>query len=100
MRAVGFNNLGFIESLKPGDRVHLHAPEYFREDWRGPRDFDITVSYLFLDSMHGPRIFSVEQIPTGEDFEEPEWNFTNDWYLADDWVVTQLPPLDKAQAEG
>jgi hypothetical protein len=100
MRAYGFENLGFIENLKPGDRVHLHAPEDFRSDWLGPRDFDITVSYVFLDSMHGPRIFSVEKIPNGEDFEDPDWNFDNDWHLADDWEITPLPPLDTQRQNG
>jgi len=85
---IGYNN---VSRLEPGDRLHFHADEDFREDWDGPRDFDITVSSTFLNSRHGPRIYSVERIPNGRDpkfFTGKDDVWENDWYLDDDWEIT------------
>lgn len=81
-----------IHRVEAGDRLHLHATESHRDDWEGPREFDITVSRTILRSRFGPRIISVENIPTGHDPKEyPEIAFDNDWYLEDDWRITILP---------
>ncbi|MET0885676.1 MAG: hypothetical protein ABWX92_04425 [Mycetocola sp.] len=76
---ITYGSIGFVER---GDRLHFHAEDDHREDWDGPRDFDITVRGTNLTSRHGPRIYSVEKI--GPDLED-------DFYLADDWTITVIP---------
>lgn len=98
MKTVEYIGTGNAWMVEPGDRLHFHAPESFRSDWEGERDFDITVRSTFLESIHGPRIFSVEQIRAvaeDDDFDWPEdMRWCDDWYLVDGWRISVLPPLD------
>lgn len=95
MKSVKYIHENNAWMVEPGDRLHFHAPEHFRADWEGERDFDITVRSIFLESIHGPRIFSVEKIRAvaEEDLEHyPEsMHWCDDWYLVDDWQITVLP---------
>ena len=81
--------------LEYGDRLHFHAPDDFRDDWEGPRDFDITVRSTILQSRFGERIISQEWIPNGrnpEFFTNPTDILENDFYLRDDWDITVIQP--------
>lgn len=94
MKAVSYIHEGNVWMVEPGDRLHFHAPDYFRDDWEGERDFDITVRGTFLNSRHGPRIFSVEQIRAVSEDDDYPWpediRWCDDWYLADDWEITVI----------
>lgn len=96
MKTVKYINESNAWMVEPGDRLHFHAPDHFRSDWGGERDFDITVRETFLKSIHGPRIFSVEKIRAVPEDELDEWpecmRTEDDWCLVDDWVITVLPP--------
>ncbi len=98
MKTVTHITPGTAWMVEPGDRLHFHAPKGFPSDWEGERDFDITVRDTFLESRHGPRIFSEEKIRAvaeDDDWDWPEDMRTNDdWYLADGWEITVLPPFD------
>ncbi|MFE6966866.1 hypothetical protein ACFVAJ_17280 [Agromyces sp. NPDC057679] len=83
MRKITHITLNTVHLVEPGDLLHFHATPDHREDWEGPRDFDITVLRTHLRSIHGPRIFSVEKIGEGED---------DDWYLYDNWEITVIEP--------
>lgn len=88
MRSVDFITEATVRLVERGDRLHFHADEYHRDDWTGPKDFDVTVKGTFLNSIHGPRIFTEEKIGPEE---------VDDFYLADDWVVT---PIKKENENG
>jgi len=82
MRKVTRISENTVHLVEAGDRLNLKKSEYHREDQEDlPVEFDITVAHTILRSRFGPRIVSVEKIGNnGED----------DFYLADDWIVTVL----------
>ena len=95
MKTVTHIHEGNAYLVEPGDRLHFHAPDHFRSDWEGERDFDITVRETFLTSIHGPRIYSVEKIRAVAEDDDYDWpgdmRTNDDWYLVDDWEITVLP---------
>lgn len=69
-----------FENIERGDRLHFHADDDFRDDWEGPRDFDVTVRDKISQSRHGLRILTEEKIGPDEH---------DDFYLVDGWEVTR-----------
>lgn len=83
---------GNVARLEAGDRVKFEKSEYHRDDQSDlPSMFEATVASTFANSIHGPRIFTVEKF--GDDNE-------NDFYLADDWIITLIPPVKKGSQHG
>jgi hypothetical protein len=70
-----------FHDLEPGDRIRLKAGEYHRDDWLGPREFLITVSYTTVTNNFGSLIRSREDVTDGEG------DTCDTWYLEDDWIM-------------